>query len=444
VPDTTSAPLSRAKRACFVLLLLGCLAVVGEGGSYGCLRYLRGQRGSLAALQTERLGLCHQEVAVNQAFQADGKLIAHHPYLGFVYCPTDNSPAFRQIHGRGINSFGFIDDGDPIQQRGPDKVIVGILGGSVAFWFSAHGAPALAAELKKSPRFASKEIVFVCAAMGGFKEPQQLLAFNYLLALGAQFDLVLNIDGFNDLVLPACANVPQGINPFFPYNWGPLCNNLADADAQKMIGELAYLTDRRQSWAKYFSGRVLRRSPTAQLIWKTLDRHYEVTLGQKRLALQNHHWEGMSYQMAGPPHPFASEEAMYRELAQVWKRASLQIGKLCAGSDIRYFHFLQPNQYVAGSKPMGEAERKLAYDPNHPCVPHVQKGYPRLIEEGRDLKNQGERFFDLTQAFAGVQEPLYCDNMCHLNPRGSELLAEKVAQAILASYGEEPRNLGAE
>ena len=33
--------------------------------------------------------------------------------------------------------------------------------------------------------------------MPGYKQPQQLMAYNYLLSLGAEFDAVINIDGYN-------------------------------------------------------------------------------------------------------------------------------------------------------------------------------------------------------------------------------------------------------
>ena len=54
-------------------------------------------------------------------------------------------------------------------------------------------------ELKSHPRFANQEIVLLNTAVGGYKQPQPLMVVSYLLALGAHFDAVINIDGFNDV-----------------------------------------------------------------------------------------------------------------------------------------------------------------------------------------------------------------------------------------------------
>jgi hypothetical protein len=87
-----------------------------------------------------------------------------------------------------------------------------------------------------------------------------------------------------------------------------------------------------------------------------------------------------------------------------------------------------------------------------PWAPYAERAYPLLREAGRELRQAGVRFHDLTQVFAGVEEPLYVDDCCHVNARGNALLAEAIARAILedaagaspsepgsrASAGEEP------
>ena len=103
-----------------------------------------------------------------------------HPYFGFVRRPKDPpEPATLPING-----FGFVDDNSPIQHREKGKVIVGIVGGSLAQEFCEFGLPEFEAQLKQLPRFADKRIVFVRLAIPGYKQPQQLFVVNYLLALG--------------------------------------------------------------------------------------------------------------------------------------------------------------------------------------------------------------------------------------------------------------------
>ena len=114
-------------------------------------------------------------------------------------------------------------------------------------------------------------------------------------------------------------------------------------------------------------------------------------------------------------------------------RSSLQIHQLCAASGIQYFHFLQPNQYVPGSKTLSDEERLLVYGAEHPGRKHVEAGYPLLVHEGQALIDRGVCFSDLTLVFADHPEPTYADRCCHLNPHGNEVLARKMADVIVAT-----------
>ena len=72
-------------------------------------------------------------------------------------------------------------------------LIVGFFGGSFAEDVAYTAAGTMIEELK--PLYPGKEIVVVKGAMAGYKQPQQLMAYNYFSALGGDFDLVVNLDG---------------------------------------------------------------------------------------------------------------------------------------------------------------------------------------------------------------------------------------------------------
>ena len=103
---------------------------------------------------------------------------------------------------------------------------------------------------------------------------------------------------------------------------------------------------------------------------------------------------------------------------------------LCAANGIRYFHFLQPNQYLPNTKSMGEAERQVAYRQDQPYQAGVVSGYPLLREKGKELSSQRVQFFDLTQIFAAHPEPVYGDSCCHFNDHGLEILNTFIGQAV--------------
>lgn len=64
----------------------------------------------------------------------------------------------------------------------------------------------------------------------------------------------------------------------------------------------------------------------------------------------------------------------------------------------------------------------------------VEKKYPLLINEGKELTRAGVRFIDLTTVFAEIDEPAYSDDCCHLTLAGNEMVAIKIGQTILEDY----------
>jgi hypothetical protein len=142
-----------------------------------------------------------------------------------------------------------------------------------------------------------------------------------------------------------------------------------------------------------------------------------------------------SYVLRGPGFDPATDGDVHQYLTDVWRRCSIQMARLCRANGIEYYHFLQPNQYVPGSKPMGAEERAVAFNVNHVYRRGVEIGYPLLIAAGPELNREGVRFVDLTQLFAGDIEPAYVDDCCHLDYRGYAVMARRMAQEIAAGDG---------
>ena len=359
-----------------------------------------------------------------------------HPYLGFVLNPelSEYARDAKNHNNIPISDYGFRDVTSPIHTKSNEKIIIGIFGGSVAFWFSAEGIDSLTKELGKFPPFLNKEIVIVRTALGGYKQPQQLMALNYLLVLGAQFDIVINIDGFNEVALPLRDNISKNVFPFFPRNWFMRVQGLHDTAILSAVGEITYLRSKRREWAKVFVRAPFSYSVTLNLIWKYYDRSLAITIAGSELTLQSQKPQKINYVSTGPRYHYDNKAGLYKDLASVWKRSSLQIHGLCAANGIKYIHFLQPNQYLAGSKIMGEEERKQAYLENHPYKRGVEGGYRYLIEAGNELVNEGVSFHDLTMIFSDEIEPIYRDTCCHVNKRGNDILGTVIAKAIIQDF----------
>jgi hypothetical protein len=354
-----------------------------------------------------------------------------HPYLGYV---RDVGPSSLDgTPDEPLEHFGFYaDSGRFVREARDDQLVVGIFGGSVARNFGyGPGVERLAERLRALPQYAGRSIVFSVPALGGYKQPQPLLAFAYLLSLGAHFDLVIEIDGFNEVALPVYENMPKDVAPFYPRSWYFLAEDLP-RDLQIARGAIAAAERDIEAWSETYRGSVLRFSYLAGVVREIHDRWLLRCIQAAKEELIAAAARPASYAVTGPRRAYGSDAELYADLARIWSRGSLEMHRLAAAHAIPYFHFLQPNQYVPDSKPLTPREREAAYLEGHAYQRSVVAGYPRLLEEGAQLRARGVRFFDLTRIFAGHTESLYVDPCCHFGNDGDVILGDAIGSAIAA------------
>jgi len=370
--------------------------------------------------------------ATGAAVSSGPPLEVVHPYLGFVYNPEADTPALRGFHHAPISRFGFFGPVAPSRGRRPDRLVVGLFGGSFASWTYLDARHVLEERLERDTRLAGRDVVVLGAALGGYKQPQQMLALAYLGALGVQLDVVVNLDGFNEVVLPTLENLPKGVALSYPRNWYLRAAEVQPGPVLRLVARIDAFETRRASAARAALAPVLRSSSTAHVLWRVVDRALTRRIGRAESDLMRAKGDDRSFARTGPPTDLGSRTDALREVALIWRDASLQMDRLARGGGGRYLHFLQPNQYLEGSKPLGPSERAAAVDDRSPYPDLVRAGYPLLQAAGMDLAAAGVEFHDLTGLFAGVEEPLYRDTCCHVTAAGSERVAAAVADAILA------------
>ena len=322
-----------------------------------------------------------------------------HPYYGYVLDPRIGT----------ANKHGFVGRENQIQSADPEKAVIAILGGSVAVSFASDDSArdVLKSQLNKVQAFQNKNIVIVNLANLAFKEPQGLLVINEILSRGGHVDALIALDGFNEIALPeAFGNVDSGISPFYPMHWRQFAT-------ESTLGV-------RIQVALIFSKPILRYFVTANLIWRVID---------ARLAKADSSFEDRRV-FLGPDAEYATRRRLYMDIAAHWGRSSVLLNNIMAAQGGVYFHFLQPNQYVTGSKPLTEHENEVAISPTSPFREPVEIGYPYLRAMGESLRNAGVWFEDLTAVFADVDQEVYVDNCCHINKEGNVILAKAIAAAL--------------
>lgn len=318
-----------------------------------------------------------------------------------------------------------------------DEYTIVVVGGSVAAYLVANTTDRLIELLSADPHLAGRKLRVLNYAHASYKQPQQLHRITYLLALGAKFDAVINVDGFNEVAL-GFENAHAGTHPVYPSApvWAAAAADLGGGARLRpeVVAELVALRDEMSSTIErasrwHFSSSclvgtwTLRRLNGIQLRRAALLRTLAANDGAPAQSRR------MSRQLDGPVFP-DDEDARMRMCVNAWFEGSLSLDAECRARGIRYLHVLQPALGDADSKVRTAAEEQLV-SLGSEWVDGPRIGYPLLRERGEELVRRGVAFVDATRVFANVERTLYRD-ACHFDPSGNVLLAEWIAREFRA------------
>jgi hypothetical protein len=371
---------------------------------------------------------------------------AVHPYFGFTHRPGvafDIPEPLRRgttIPARlQTNNFGFVSPHDyPFRKTRDDQFIVGIFGGSVALWFCQIGAPRLVEQMKQHAFFSGKEIVPLCFSHEGYKQPQEAVVLAYFLSIGQPFDLVVNIDGFNDVALGSLNN-ERGLDFSMPsvQHLDPLIN---------VVNQSTLTPDKLETLAGIFRDRRtlldltdrIRANRIASVNF-VLDRYYRM--------VSNRYVEGLgrfsnlpsnppdnAFVQVAPSLEGRAPAALHAGIASTWRDASVLMKDMLAERQASYFHFLQPNQYYP-TKTFSDEEAAIALNDASPFKKSVEAGYAAMVAAGSTLTQRNVQFFDATRVFDRAPAQMYMDDCCHYTQAGNYVLADFIAASILKAPG---------
>jgi len=370
------------KRLVFGTVLAGIVVVACELISWAGLHLTD----KLFSMQ--RLRLKQQQIAEGRGV-SDGASESYHPYLGWVHNPQLARPEKYSGGDIPVNWLGFKDDSDSVYRRADDTYIVGIAGGSVAWGFSWEAQNILREKLSAHPALQGRRIQFVRMALPGYKQPQQLMVYNFLLTLGAEFGTIVNMDGYNETVLAVRDNAVSDTAISYPCGWHTRVVSVSDPRSSADAARLLYLRGKRQQMARSILASRFRWSGTYNLVWHIRDQFAFGELSDPGMSVSKS--KRHSFMTHGPTNRFSGDE-LEPEVAAMWKRCSWQMHNLCKANGTLYLHVLQPNQYVPNSKPMGTAERLVCYSEEEGSAVFVRSMFPRLQVLGRELQAEEVEF----------------------------------------------------
>ena len=394
---------------------------------------------------TGRLFYAYQKPYEPIAETQQGRLTGDglHPYFGPTHrqgYPFDIPEPLRENASSPArvptNNFGFASTHNyPFMKTSPNQFVIGMFGGSVGAWFCQVGAQRLVEDLKANAFFKEREIVPLCLSHEGYKQPQQLLVLSYFLSIGQTFDLVLNIDGFNEVTLSSFNN-QRGLDISMPsaMHLDPLVNlvNQATLTPEK-LQSLAAISQYKER-INYLVGRLQRnRIAAINVVLERLHRgattSYQAEVA--RFAALPSNPSDASLILATPSVTQRDEAKALADAAKSWSDASTLMQTMLSARGIPYFHVLQPNQYFT-TRSFSAEEAKVARSDASPFKTGAEKGYPLLVRESEGLKSR-VNFLNATGIFDRESSAVYLDDCCHYTLRGNQLLADAIAQRILSS-----------
>lgn len=361
-----------------------------------------------------------------------------HPFFGYVL----KQGAFPNEKLKlKVNKEGFYSRYEyPFIKTNKKQFIIGIFGGSVAnnFAVDEYITQRLSKKLQSYPEFADREIVLLNFGNGGYKQPQQLLILNYFLALGQELDLVINIDGFNEVALSNLNNKAQleigmpSVQHIQPLT--ALANNNLSPEAMSSIVQIN--ENKKQLKAgidKLQTCQLALCHAVTSLRVKQLVNNYQQTVVKYDAQVKQSNSDTANSGIVYIPKADSvlPDAAAYDKMASLWYESSIGMNQILSSRNIKYFHFIQPNQYYPTKRAFTAKEKEIAINKESPYIEGVTKGYPVLLSKVDDLQKAGVNVFSAVNILDNTKETVYKDACCHYNAAGGDIFTEYISSSII-------------
>jgi len=299
------------------------------------------------------------------------------------------------------------------QQKDTNTVRILLLGGSQANITTPYLQEALNKYLKqKHPRLRGE--VFG-AALGGGKQPMQIQAANALLALGYKFDAIVNINGWNEIVLATLENNINGISTIYPRG---------HID-RLFLTQRALATDPAEQ-RQNIATRLLGYHP----LWNAYE--FENEIRRRKIISGRQNGAFFISRLKLNPFPNLSQEDRLNEAERIWVTSSRNSFAISEASGVKYLEVIQPSLNHTKSKSAltsSEASLKCQSDSASEVLNNTYSK-PASQLTGTPSKNT----FDARYIFRDMKQSSYSDCV-HLNSEGSAILAKEIVRRTIQLLG---------
>ena len=272
---------------------------------------------------------------------------------------------------------------------------------------------------------------------GGYKQPQQLLILNYFLALGQELDLVLNIDGFNEVALSNLNNKAQNeLGMPSVQHLQPL-TGLASNVSPEVMSAIVQINDNKKQLKagidKLQTCQLALCHAVTSLRVKQLVNNYQQAIVKYDAQVKNSNADTANSGIVYVPKADSvlPDRAAFDKMASMWYESSIGMNQILSSRKIKYFHFIQPNQYYPTKRAFTAKEKEIAINKESPYIEGVKKGYPVLLSKVDDLQKARVNVFSAVNILDNTKETVYKDACCHYNSVGEEVLANYISSSII-------------
>ncbi len=411
-------------RLIFVATVVLIIVLTTEVGARILYRAWMGGGLDLATLKEARVRLASVR-DVKKTEVRDNSNYLSHPYRAYVYSRPAHGDALCAWNTEAVLSFG----GSAAREFSPDRMVVGLFGDSIAFELGLSSS-SLLKKLQEAPAFRGKEVRLVNAATLSGRMPMQFYTLSYLLASGYHFDVVVNLDGFNEL------NPARDANIIYPIIWAHLFPSLDDLGRYDLLAKARIVETTRQRLAQRMNDSLFgRNSAVVNLLWSVVDRRLgwrSYSLDQELHSRAGGMDELREYITAGPRNEAAERDPsqLKNEMIRMWLEGSSMMGRLAHSRGARYVHILQPNPYWPDGKVLSAEEARL-YNGKLRGVDWIPDGYRQVLAQQREA-------VDPTPIFRDVRETVYKDEVGHMTALGNDLLADHVVREVARRFSSAP------
>jgi len=110
------------------------------------------------------------------------------------------------------------------------------------------------------------------------------------------------------------------------------------------------------------------------------------------------------------------------------------INAICFSKNINILHVLQPDLILKKRKVLSEVEYNNFLDDDRKAYVKKQlDNFKELIEKRSMIDNVHAKYFDLSNAFDDLEEPIFIDKN-HINDKGYEIISQKITDEIYKQF----------